>query len=113
MYEPLCACPSSPWPRQEDAGRAVVSRLATEFSLVSLKSSPDGDERAKSVSCPLAKSVHEPFVEAVSFVASHQEATRSACVAACFIRVLSHFICVAVCPSQALTVSKSSWSRTP
>src|SRR5215203_2906736 len=57
------------------------------------------DEDVKSLSCPLAKAVHEALEEAVSFVAGHREATRSACGAACFMRVLSHFIWVAVWPT--------------
>src|SRR5215208_1183567 len=71
-----------------------------------------GDEGVESFSCPLAKAFCKPLMEAIPLI-SHQDATRSACGAACFMRVLSHFICAAVCPSQALTVSNSSWSRTP
>jgi hypothetical protein len=46
----------------------------------------------KSMTCPLAKTVCEPFMETVSFLVDHQDATRRACGAACFMRVLSHLI---------------------
>src|SRR5215211_9381673 len=72
-----------------------------------------GDEGVESFSCPLTKALCEPLMEAIPLLVSHQDATRSACGAACFMRVLSHFICVAVCPSQVLTVSSSSLSYAP
>jgi hypothetical protein len=62
---------------------------------------------------PSRQNALRALMEAIPLLVSHQDATRSACGAACFMRVLSHFICVAVCRSQALTVSKSSRSRTP
>src|SRR5829696_3631231 len=72
-----------------------------------------GDEGVESFSCPVAKALCEPLIEAIPLLVSHQDATRSACGAACFMRVLSHFICVAVCPSQESTTSRRYRSGTP
>ena len=62
---------------------------------------------------PLAEPLYEPLVQAVALFAVRHDAIRSACGAACFILVLSHFSCVAVCPSQEPTTSRRSSSRTP
>jgi hypothetical protein len=42
--------------------------------------------------CKARRRSRIPPVSAVESVAGHQDATRSACGAACFIRVLSHLI---------------------
>ena len=54
----------------------------------------------------LAVTLHEPLVNsAVAVLRHYDEATKSVWGAACFMRVLSHFIWVEVWPSRAFTVS--------